>query len=222
MGGAIKEILEAYKTALPDLKNELMEDATYADTKMRMILCAVEKYRGEIDKKIAEYDLQIASKANALEQLKAQKQQAQQQFEQAQKQQEAKQAEFDYWKNLKANIQKNLDEIKELKKRIEAEDDLSHAASMYFLALELQRILRNTRIVSVEELKYKLYSSWNQLSQAKELVRQTQSAAEAAAAAVDAAQKDLDELKAKRREKILEKISVFDQPEPQKKYQTAK
>ena len=219
VGDAIKEVLKTYKEALPNLKNEFSDDANYADTKMRMILCAVEQYKGAIDQKIADYDRKVEQKAAALEQLKAQKEQAQKQLEVAEKDLENKQKQFDYWKNLKTDTDAKLAEIRDLKTQIEKADDLSQAATMYFLTLELIRILRSIKIVSPEELKERLYATWNQLSQAKENVRRQKSAADAAAAAVDAAQKEFDDLKAKRRENILEKIAVFDERGSQNKPQ---
>jgi hypothetical protein len=222
VGSAIKGVLEAYAKALPNLIKEVKEDETYSDTKMRMILCAVEQCKGEIDQKIAEYDRKISDKAAGLEQLKWQKTDAEKQYEQSKTELENKQKKFDYWKNLQSDIEKKLKEIQDLKTQIEKEDDLSHAASMYFLALELQRTLRSTNIVCTQDLKEQLYTAWNELSQAKELVRDKKSTLDAATAALDTAQKELDELKQKRRENILEKVAVVDQRIQQKKYPGAK
>jgi chromosome segregation ATPase len=220
-GKAIKDILDAYAKALPGLIKELRDDETYADTKMRMILCAIEEYKSQIDQKIAEYDRKIAEKTAAVEQLKAQKADAEQQLAQAQADEKAKQDKLDNWKKLQATIEANLAEIASLKTQIEKEDDLSHPAKMYFLTLELQKVLRNTKIVSVDELKAKLYNGWEELNQAKEVTRQKKSALDAITAKLDQAQAELDEWKTKRREKILEKLSVFDQRDPQKQYQAA-
>jgi DNA repair exonuclease SbcCD ATPase subunit len=223
-GKTIKEILEAYNKALPNLIKELKEGETYADTKMRMVLCAVEHKKGPIDQKIAEYDQKVSEKTAELEQLKAEKAEAERQHEQAKADAKLKEEQFEYWKKLQSKIEEKLSEIQKLKTQIEKEDDLSHAASMYFLTLELQKVLRSIAILCAQDLKTKLYGTWKELGQTKEIVRQKKSALDEITAKVEAAQKVLDELKdkEKRRTKILEKLAVFDQPAPPKNYQAAK
>jgi chromosome segregation ATPase len=221
-GTAIKDVLKAYTEALPNLIKELKEDETYGDTKMRMILCAVEKNKPQIDQKIAEYDQKIAQKAAALGQLKNQKLGAEQQLEQARNEQKNKQAQYDYWTGLKGDIEGKLKVIKDLKTLIEKEDDLSHAASMYFLALELQRTLHSVKIVCSEDLKHALYKASDELSKAQELVRQRESEVATATAKLEAAQKELDELKNNRQENILKSLAAFDVPAQPKKSQGTK
>src|SRR6266545_675215 len=217
-GSAIKDVLKAYTEALPNLIKELKEDETYGDTKMRMILCAVEKNKPQIDQKIAEYDRKIAQKAAALGQLKNQKLGAEQQLEQAKNEQKNKQAQYDYWTGLKDDIEGKLKVIKDLKTLIEKEDDASHAASMYFLALELQRTLHSIKIVCSEDLKHNLYKASDELSKAQELVRQRESEVATATAKLEAAQKELDELKNNRQQNILKILAAFDVPAQPKKY----
>ncbi len=221
-GTAIKEVLAAYTEALPNLIKEFKEDGTYSDTKMRMILCAVEKNKPAIDQKIADYDRQLAAKESALEQLKDRKTDAENQLKQAQKEQEDKDTEYKYWAGLKADIEAKLSDIKELKKQIEAEDDASHPASMYFLALELQKTLQSIKIVCSDDLKHNLYKASDELSKAQEIVRQKESQLATATAALAAAQKEVDDLKDKRRENILKIVVAFDVPAQSKKYQGAK
>jgi chromosome segregation ATPase len=221
-GGAIKDVLKAYTEALPNLIKELKEDETYSDTKMRMILCAVEKNKAQIDQKIAEYDQKIAQKTAALAQLRNQKLSAEQQLEQAKNEQKNKQAQYDYWTGLKDDIEGKLNAIKDLKTQIEKEDDLSHAASMYFLALELQRTLRSIKIVCSEDLKHYLYKASDELSKAQELVRQRESEVATATSKLEAAQKELDELKDNRQANILKILAAFDVPAQPKKYQNPK
>ncbi len=175
---------------------------------MRMILCAVEDCKDAIDQKIAEYDRKVREAEGALDQLKTQKAEAQKQYEQAEKDAQKKQDQFDDWKKLQAEIEGKLAAIQELKTRIEKEDDQSNAASMYFLAIELQNTLHSIKLLSTRDFKDKLMASWEELGQAKEVARQKKSALDAAAAKVDEAQKALDDLKSKRQETILQQIAV--------------
>ena len=222
VGDTIKQVLKDYSQALPNLIRELKEDETYSETKMRMILCAVEKCKAAVDQKIAEYDRQIAEKTASLEQLKNQKVEAENQLKQAQEDDDEKEARYKYWSELKKDIEDKLKEITARKADIETEDDASHAASMYFLALELQRILRSVKIVCTDDLKHMLYSASDEMSMAKELVRARESQLATATTDLDTAQADLADLKLKRRENILKKISVFDVPDQPKPYQGAK
>lgn len=221
-GTAIKDVLTAYKEALPNLIKELKEDETYADTKMRMILCAVEKHKPAIDQKIAEYDRKIGEKTAALEQLKNRKTDAENQLTQAQQDQDNKDKKYKYWTGLKDDIEKKLKDIKDLKTQIEKEDDASHAASMYFLALELQQVLGSIKIVSSDDLKRYLYSASDELSKAKEVVRQKEAQLATATTDLQTAQTELDDLVQKRRDNLLKIVATCDVPDQPKQYQGSK
>ncbi len=214
VGTEIKDVLEKYTQALPNLIKELQEAKTYSDTKMRMILCAVEKKKPELDHKIAEYDRQIAEKKTALEHLKQRKTEAENNVKQAEDDKKEKEARYERWHGLQEDIEKKLQDIKDLKKQIETEDDASHSASMYFLALELQKTLHTIEIPTSENLKYKLLSTLSDLSKAKEVLRQRQSELSTATSAVDTAQTELDDLELKRRENILKIMATCDVPPP--------
>jgi chromosome segregation ATPase len=216
-------VLNAYKDALAHLISDYKDAHTYSDTKMRMILCAIEKKKPEIDQKIAQYDQQIAQKTAAVEQLKAAKAAAEQQLNQAQKDKEQKDNQYKYWHDLQSNDEKKLQDIKDLKKQIEEEDEASHPASMYFLALELERVLKSIQIVSIEELKYRLGVARAEQDKANETVRNRTSDLAQATSTLNTEQSDLDQLKEKRRENILAIVATCDEPpDQQKKAQATK
>lgn len=221
-GKAIKDVLDAYKEALPNLWKEDKEDEAYAETEMRMVLCAVEKNKAKIDQKIAEYDGKIAQKTAALAELKARKLAAEQALQQAKDDQAAKQAQYDYWTGLKADIEAKLKAVKDLKDLIEKEHEANHAASMYFLTLELQRTLHSIKIICTEDLKNHLYQASDELSKAQEVVRQKESELATATAELDAATAELDDLKKNRQANILKLLEPFDVPAPSKNYQGGK
>jgi chromosome segregation ATPase len=221
-GTAIKAVIEAYKEALPNLWREDKEDEAYAETEMRMVLCAVEKNKPKIDQKIAEYDGKIAQKTAALEELKSRKLAAEQALKQANDDEAAKQTQYDHWSGLEADIKAKLLAVTKLKELIETAHEANHAASMYFLTLELQRTLHSIKIVCTEDLKNHLYQASDELSKAKEVVRQKESELATATTELSAAQTELDDLKTKRQANILALLEPFDVPAQPKNYQGAK
>jgi len=223
VGTEVEGVLTAYGPALPNLIKDYRDAQTYSDTKMRMILCAVEKKKPEIDQKIVQYDQQIAAKAAAVEQLKNRKAEAESLLKQAQEDKEKKEKQYQYWQGLQADVEKKLQDIKDLKKKIEEEDEASHAASMYFLALELQRTLQSIRIVSVDELKYKLLTTLTERDDAMKVQRQRESELSKATSELQTEESELSQLKEQRRENILKIVATCDEPpDEQKKYQMAK
>jgi hypothetical protein len=223
VGTELDEVLKAYEQALPNLIKGYHDANTYADTKMRMILCAVEKRKPEIDQKIAQYDKQIAEKTAAVEQLKAKKKAAEDLVKQAQDEKDQKDKNYKYWHDLQSEDEKKLQEIKDLKTKIEQEDEASHAASMYFLALELQQVLRGIKIVSKEDFKYQLLTTLTERDKTNQVLRQRQSELSQATSALNAEQSELDQLKEKRRENVLKIVATCDEPpDQQKKSEAAK
>ena len=220
---AYEGVVTAYGEALPNLIKDFKDAQTYSDTKMRMILCAVEKKKPEIDQKIAQYDQQVAAKAAAVEKLKARKAAAEQLFKQAQEDQQKKAKQYEYWRGLQADIEKKLQEIKDLKKKIEEEDEASHAASMYFLTLELQRTLQSIRIVSVDEFKYRILTTLKESDDAMKLQRQRERELSTATTDLQAEETELAQMKEQRRDNILRIVATCNEPpDEQKKYQAAK
>jgi hypothetical protein len=223
VGEELKQVLTAYEQALPNLIKDFKDAQTYADTKMRMILCAVEKKKPELDQKIWQYDQQITAKTAAVEQLKAKKKAAEDLVKQAQEEKQKKDEQYKFWHDLQGENEKKLQEIKDLKKQIELEDEASHAASMYFLALELQRVLQSIKIVSQQDLKYHLLAALTERDKANQVLRQRESELSQITSALNAEQSELDQLKEKRRENILKVMATCDEPaEQQKKSSAAK
>jgi chromosome segregation ATPase len=223
VGTELEKVLTAYEQALPNLIKGYQDAHTYADTKMRMILCAVEKKKPEIDQKIAQYDRQITEKTAAVEQLKAKKKAAEDLVKQAQTDKDKKEEQYKYWHDLQSNDEKKLQEIKDLKTKIEQEDEASHAASMYFLALELQKVLQSIKIVNKEDFKYHLLTALTERDKANEVLRQRQSELSQVTSALNAEQSELDQLKEKRRENVLKIVATCDErPDQNKKSEAAK
>jgi chromosome segregation ATPase len=207
----LKQVVQAYGQAYPTLKNDHSSYSSYVAMKMQMAECALGERKDGVDEKIEEFDGEIEAKEQALESLRAEKDNAWDAYQAAKTALDEKQAVFDYWKNYKTHLEKNINEIKALKTQIDKEEGANHPAGIYFLAIELKKILDATKVIAQDELKSKLYKSWDQLTTAKEVVREKKSAWEEAKSKHDAAQKELDDLKSKRREKIMEIISSYNE-----------
>jgi hypothetical protein len=213
----IEQILKAYDQALPDLITRQKEAKGYSDTKMRMILCAVEDVKEAIDEKIAKYDLSIKRKEQRVQQLEQKKVAAGHESAEADVSLTTKQERFNYWKDYQTNLDNNLKETSDLKLQIENEDSQSHTASMYFLARELGAVLEYTKIINHEQLSQNLKEAWNELNEAKTYARDKKAAWDAAIAAFDAAQTELADARKTRRQRLLAAVNEFN---PQKKAQS--
>src|ERR1700730_12209046 len=100
----IEQILKAYDQALPDVISRQKEAKGYSDTKMRMILCAVEDVKEAIDEKIAKYDLSIKRKEQRVQQLEQKKVAAGHESAEADVSLTTKQERFNYWKDYQTNL----------------------------------------------------------------------------------------------------------------------
>jgi len=213
----IEQILKAYDQALADLTTRQKEAKGYSDTKMRMILCAVEDVKEAIDEKIAKYDHSIKRKEQRVQQLERKKVEAGHESTEAEAGVKTKQERFNYWKGYQTNLDQNLKETSDLKIQIETEDSQSHTAGMYFLARELAEVLEHTKIITHEQLAQYLKQAWNELNEAKTRARDKKAAWQSAIAEFDAAQADLDDARKTRRQKLLAAVSEFN---PHKKVQS--
>jgi site-specific recombinase XerD len=95
---------------------------------------------------------------------------------------------------------------------------------MYFLALELQGVLKTIKTVSKDQLKYYLLTALTERDKANQTVRQRETELSQATSALNTEQTELDQLKEKRRENILKIMATCDEPpeQQQKKSQAAK
>lgn len=213
--GAINQAVTAYTNAIEGLKTVKKELKDYYETKWRMILCAVESIKEDIDKVIRDYDDAIAEQKRKLTDLIKHESCAKKEYEDATAHLNDKQGQFDKYKDYKSNLERSLNEIKVLKGKIEKEDDLNHPASMYFLIVGLKKILDEANVISPEDLKKKLDETWCDVYEAKNVARDKLAYWEDKKADLEKEQNALKELETNRTENILNSVSKYNRnPEP--------
>lgn len=211
----IKKTVHTYSNAREGLYIAKKDLKDYYDTKWRMILCAVESSKDDIDKIIREYDDAIADQKRKADDLQKQESCAKKEYEDATAHLNDKQGQFDKYKNYKSNLERLLNEIREIRGKIEKEDDLNHPASMYFLIGGLKQILDEADVISPEDLKKKLDETWCDVYEAKNVVRDKLACWEDKKADLEKEQNALKELETNRTENILNSVSKYNRnPEP--------
>jgi chromosome segregation ATPase len=212
---SLKQILNDYAQAAPALQTDLKALQDYLANKQRMIEAALGDKKAAIDKTIQDFDSGVAAKQAELSKKEAAKVEAANQQKAVQASLDGDQAVFDSYAQFKTNLQKQYQEMKQLRGTIEQEDEKGHTANMYFWAVELKTILDKITLLSPDELKSTLYQAWQQLYDAKQKLSAAKLDWELKKADFDAAQKALgtpDEQKQNRREGILAKIVDLNQP----------
>jgi chromosome segregation ATPase len=212
---SLKQILSDYSQALPALQADVQALRDYLANKQRMIEAALGDQKAVIDKTIQDVDSGLAAKQDDLNKKSAAKVEAANQQQAAQDALDQKQATFDAYKQFKSNLQKQDQEMQQLRGTIEKEDEKNNTANMYFWALELKTILDKVNPVSADELKNTLYQAWKQLHDAKKDLSDKKLAWQAKKADFEAASKALgtpEEQKQNRRDEVLNKIVDLNKP----------
>jgi len=116
------------------------------EQKTKMVAAAVQDKKEAIDRKIRDYDHRIHEQENKVRVLGEQVAEAKKEYDETSRDQTMKQAAYGHAKNTQADETAKITELKTLKDQITAADDQTDAASMYFLTLEMRRLIDHTHI----------------------------------------------------------------------------
>ena len=202
---------DAYGKALDALKNSKKELNEYYLLKWRMVECAVDKNKDEIEAAIKKYDDDTELKRYRVEELVDQHQEATIAYDEATSALNDRKQQFDEYKDYKAKVEKKLKEIQTLKGKIEREDDASHPASMYFLLSEMKKSLEDVKLPSAEELQKKARDRWCDLYEANKDARDKKAALDEKKTALQKEQAALEERQQKRTDNILLLVAKYNQ-----------
>jgi hypothetical protein len=200
----LTKTLNDYKEACKDIEKRKRDLDLYVATKAPMLEAAVQHKKAEIEQGcIAAIDAWLAEWNTYVDALEQQAKDAAASAEDAVKTAQEKQDAYDALKSSAADLKAKLTTLEALRKAIEDEDDKNHPCQMYFLMKELRKLLEEIRLRSPKELECDLYVAWNDLSAAKETVRQTKSASDAANELLALKKAARDKYVSERRDTIL-------------------
>jgi hypothetical protein len=223
-----KAKLDEYKEKCKELKQKKSDLDQYVATKGPMLEAAVKDKKPKILHCISKVDQWIAQWVQFAETRKHEAEQATERAEAATKRAKEAQEKYDALQSSAATIGSVLDDLKNRQKAIEAEEEGNHklkTARMYYLFLELMKLLAAVTIRKPEDFERELCNAWTELNQAKSAERDAMAAAAAAEAAAKEAAAKRDLYKGKRQEKVfacIDKLCGQDPaPAPQPGYGTA-
>jgi DNA repair exonuclease SbcCD ATPase subunit len=222
-----KSKVDEYKEKWKELKQKKSDLDQYVGTKGPMLEAAVKDKKPRILHCITSVDQWIAQWAQHAETRKKEAEQAKQRAEAATERATKAQEKYDALQASAATIGSVLDDLKNRQKAIETEEEGNHklkTARMYFLFLDLVKMLSGVTIGKPEDFERELCSAWTELNQAKSAEREAMAAATAAEAAAQEAAAKRDLYKSKRQEKVfacIDKLCGNDPtPPPQPGYGT--
>jgi septal ring factor EnvC (AmiA/AmiB activator) len=169
--GEVKTTVADYGSEVKDLETKLHELNYFYQLKHRMIMAAIGDEKEPIDELIREFDRELERMQDRLTELGKLRAAARGESEEADRIQAEEQAEYDQVKGYKQSTENGLEELAGLRGDITSADDANDAASMYFLVLEFQNILRQTHILSQHHLAQELKQKLGDLESAKENAR---------------------------------------------------
>jgi chromosome segregation ATPase len=198
--------LTAYGKNVKQLEKDRADLEYFLEQKTRMVAAAVQDKKEAIDRKIREYDHRIHEQDNKVRQLAEQEGEANEEFDEATRDQQAKQDAYDQAKNTEKKETDQIAALKDLKDKVTGADDQTDVASMYFLTLEMRRLIDHTHIRSQSELSERLNEALSALEDAKERARGRKAHRDALKTEQEAEAKKLADLKSGRRDEILREI----------------
>jgi chromosome segregation ATPase len=208
----LKPVMNTYGQVLENFRKEKDDIEKYLETKIPMIHAAVQENKDEIDNEINKFNEEISEKEKKLDQIKERYDISNEGYQSAQGEVIEKQRNYDDQKNYQKNISGKIDDLKNLKKEIGQEGEKRNTANMYFLSEEMTDVIGKTDIISQEDLRKKLFDTWNALYMANEDLRLKKDEWEKTKKEFETAQSDLKALESNRRKEILQRISKFNPP----------
>ena len=205
----LKPIMNTYGQVLPNLHKDRDDIEKYLDTKIPMIYAAIKDKKEDIDNKISEFDKNLNENSEKLKVIKDKYDRYNETYEYAQEKALDKQKDYDEKKNFQKSITGKIDDLKNLRKEIGQEGEKSNTASMYFLSEEMKSVLKETEIISHDNLRDALFNAWDALYMANEDLRLKKDDLERTKKEFEIAQNDLKSLESNRRKEILKRVSEF-------------
>jgi hypothetical protein len=206
----VEQAVTPYADALPELTKSKSDAEQRIETKVKMIEAAIDPAKkNAVIAIINATDKAIDDLEKKIEGLKATQKTASTDYEAAQAKLISAQAAFDDEKKSVGSAAVNLTAIQALFPRIEAEDP-THLATMYFLIMEGKRLIDETKLPSVDDVRQTLSAAYENLTDKMTAAREAKIALENTTIDLEANQQALSEKQAGREEAILKEIAQYD------------
>ena len=167
----VQGTVTSYGAGLADLQSRLQALQYFYDQKSKMILAAIGDKKEPIDDLIREFDYELDRMQDRLTELGELLAVAQRESEEATYLQTVRQNEYNDVNQYQQDVTAKLTDMETLRTEITQADDNTDVASMYFLVLEFHGRLRETHIISQDQLSTELRIKLGELEAAKELAR---------------------------------------------------
>jgi chromosome segregation ATPase len=211
----VQGTVTSYGAGLSDLQSRLQALQYFYDQKSKMILAAIGDKKGPIDDLIRDFDYELDRMHDRLMDLGEKLAAATKESEEAANLQTVRQNEYNAVNAYQQNVTGKLSDMETLRGDITQADDNTDVASMYFLVLEFHSRLRETHIISQNQLSTELRLKLGELEAAKEQARAKAAALSAVTADYTAQQTALQTKRTGRRAALLAAVqALFPAPPP--------
>jgi chromosome segregation ATPase len=204
----VSSILASYGDSVTKLRKDREDLEYFLEQKTKMVAPTVHDKKDAIDRLIRDYDAVLHAHGAKVAQLGERSLEAQEQAALSAAIVQKKQQGYDSAKQVQKVTTDHITELKALKDQIVAADNKQDVASMYFLTLEMRRLMHHTEIASQGRLADELNNALSQLEEAKEENRARNAARDALQVEHGAEKKKFDDMKANRRKDILAAIQA--------------
>jgi hypothetical protein len=198
-----------YKKALDGFKASKKDFGDYYALKWRMVLCAIEKCKDDIDSIIDANDTKIECQRYKVDELRDKESELKSSHDQAVAVLNEKKISFEEYRNYKDKIEKLLKDVQGLKTKTEKEDDANHPASMYVLLRELNITLDQVDLISPDDLEKRVQDRWCEYYEATNEARDAKAKLDEISQELKLEEALLNELQQKRLETILNNVSKY-------------
>lgn len=203
----VSQVVGNYKKVCGKIKEEKGAIEDYNQKKKAMIEAAINdsEKQDKIESKISEVEADIKSKEGQLNNIESKFKAAKTELEDAKTDLNNKQIKYDKLKTYQKDIEEYIKNLKNLRMLIEKEEDDGNFPNMYFYSTEIEGNV-GFAIMAEGELSSALYKAWQELDIAKLELREKDDKMKVAKINLETGQKEIELIKSKRRENILEKL----------------
>jgi chromosome segregation ATPase len=204
----VKTTVTNYGANAKGLHDRLQALEYFYHQKSRMVQAAIGERKPLIDELTREYDEELARAEESLKELNDKQVAAQAESDEAAKVQATKQSEYDAANAYQATMTSKLTEMETLRANITQADESTDVATMYVLTQEFHARLKDTKIMSQNELAMELRLKLGELELAKEAARAKSAALAKAQAEYVAYKTTVDGKRTERQARLLKEVEA--------------
>ena len=205
----IKQLTQAYIQAYPGIARDIQDLTAYQATKAKLIDGALSQAdKDGIQQKVAAYDKSIADQNSQLQANQKARDAAAAKLQSAQSAMTDAQANYDRLRGALKSLQEQVKEMKGTRDAIEKEEQAQRLKNTSFLVGELKAQLDAFKPTAADQYQGVLQQAVADTNTATQGVRDARTASDASQAAVDTAQKAVNDLQSARRDALLKTLEA--------------